>query len=359
MRQVTAFFIFLLFTLSAFSQSAKPSMTFKALEHDFGTIKEQDGKVSYTFTFVNTGGSALLIQNVTSTCGCTTPDWTREPVAPGASGIIEVTYNPAGRPGAFRKYINVVNNGEPSNVRLMISGEVTPKPISIEDEYRYGMGVLRLKSNHLSFGNIKNTETKQSSVEVVNNSDQPLKIEFEQVPAFLKVEAKPASLAPGQKGVITASYNAQERKDWGFQIDRVAVKINGVSERDFRLVVSANIEEDFSSYTPEQLANAPVLKVDNPEFNFGTLKQGDRVDYEFTLSNTGKSELLIRSIKASCGCTAVQPEKKVIAPGESIKLKVIFNSAGKKGTQNKTVTLICNDPKNSKAIFWIKGTVTE
>jgi len=75
------------------------------------------------------------------------------------------------------------------------------------------------------------------------------------------------------------------------------------------------------------------------------------------LTNSGKSDLHIRKVKASCGCTAVQPEKNVIAPGESVNIKTVFNSAGKTGNQNKTVTIITNDPKKSKLILWVKGEV--
>ena len=75
------------------------------------------------------------------------------------------------------------------------------------------------------------------------------------------------------------------------------------------------------------------------------------------LTNSGKSDLEIRKVKASCGCTAVQPEKRIITPGESVNIKTVFNSAGKVGNQNKTVTIITNDPKKSKMILWVKGEV--
>jgi len=359
MRRLISSFVLIFIAVSLLSQSSGPSIAFKATEHDFGKIKEQDGKVTYNFTFVNTGAEALLIQNVSTSCGCTSPDWTRQPVAPGASGFVSATYDPAGRPGSFRKYVTVISNGEPASSRLTIFGEVAPKPRTVEDDYRYAMGELRLKSNHLSFGNIKNTEKKEASLEIVNNSDKTMEISFDLVPAFLSVSASPAKLAPGEKGSIKAIYDAPKKNDWGFLIDRVNVKVNGVSERDYRLVVSANIEEDFTALTPEQLADAATLVIDNPEFNFGTIKQGEKVEHEFIIKNSGHTNLMIRSVKASCGCTAVQPEKNLILPGESTKMKVIFNSAGKMGTQNKTVTVITNDPKNSKAIFWVKGTVTE
>jgi hypothetical protein len=272
---------------------------------------------------------------------------------------VSATYNPAGRPGPFRKYVTVISNSNPGNVRLTITGEVTPKPKSIEDIYRYGMGPLRLKTNHLAFGNIKNTTKSEKRLEVINNSDEPLNIAFERVPRHISIRAEPSALNPGETGFLVADYHAGMRNDWGFVIDRMGLKVNGVSERNYSLVVSANIEEDFSQLTQEQLANAPALKVDNTEFKFGQINQGENVEHSFALTNTGKSDLHIRKVKASCGCTAVEPEKSVIAPGETVKIKTIFKSAGKIGNQNKTVTIITNDPKHSKTILWVRGEVVK
>jgi hypothetical protein len=339
------------------AQTLQPKISFDKDLYDFGKFKEEDGKVTYSFEFVNTGGSDLIIQNVTASCGCTAPSWTREPVPPGGKGFVSATYNPAGRPGSFRKYITVASNSNPGSVRLTITGEVEPKPRTIEDDYRYAMGPLRLKSNHLAFGNLKNTEVSEKRLEVINNSEDPLNIEFERIPGHITIKAQPATLKPGEKGVFVASYNAPERNDWGFVIDRMGVKINGLSDRNYSLVISANIEEDFSSLTAEDLARAPVLSVDNPEFTFGKIQQGEKVEHTYVLTNSGKTDLQIRKVSASCGCTAVQPEKRVIGPGESINIKTIFNSAGKMGNQNKTVTIITNDPRKSKMILWVKGEV--
>ena len=339
------------------AQTIDPKISFQEDTHNFGKFQESAGKVTHQFEFVNTGGSDLIVQRVTASCGCIAPSWTREPIPPGGKGFVAATYNPAGRPGSFRKYITVISNSNPGSIRLTITGEVIPKPKSIEDDYRYAMGPMRLKSNHLAFGNIKNTQKNEKRLEVINNSDESVQIAFERIPGHIAIAAEPETLKPKQKGYLVAHYNAPQRNDWGFVIDRMGLKINGVSERNYSLVISANIEEDFAAMTAGQLANAPVLEVDDSEFKFGKLNQGEKVEHAFALSNKGKSDLIIRKVKASCGCTAVQPEKKVIQPGETIQIKTVFNSAGKVGNQNKTITIITNDPKNSKTILWVKGEV--
>lgn len=109
----------------AYAQSGdKATISAKVTEHDFGNIKESDGKVSCVFTVTNTGKAPLVITRVIASCGCTTPQYEQEPIAPGKSGKITVTYNPAGRPGQFVKTIAVYSNGKDGAFTLKIKGNV-------------------------------------------------------------------------------------------------------------------------------------------------------------------------------------------------------------------------------------------
>ncbi len=92
--------------------------------YDFGQIEEDEGKVSVTFTIKNVGDAPLVVTRVIASCGCTTPEWTREPIAPGKTGDIKITYNPKGRPGPFSKTISVYSNGKAGSFVLTIRGEV-------------------------------------------------------------------------------------------------------------------------------------------------------------------------------------------------------------------------------------------
>lgn len=104
-----------------------PQIKFEKESHDFGKINE--GVVAeYDFKFTNTGTAPLILTNVRPSCGCTTPDWPKDPIQPGKSSVIKVKYNSVNRPGAFHKSITVTSNiGEESKV-LFIKGDVTPSP---------------------------------------------------------------------------------------------------------------------------------------------------------------------------------------------------------------------------------------
>ena len=100
-----------------------PVMTFAEGEFDFGDIPA-DTKVHHTFTFKNTGKSPLLIQDATASCGCTTPSWTKEPVAPGAKGSIEVQFDSRGKHGIINKQVAIRANTQPSITSITIKGNV-------------------------------------------------------------------------------------------------------------------------------------------------------------------------------------------------------------------------------------------
>ena len=109
---------------------AKSSMTvdnivFKDDSHDFGTVMEGPA-ADYVFTVTNTGKEPLIINKVQPSCGCTTPDWSKEPIKPGQTGIVKASFGTQGRPGPFNKTLTVMTNA--GNKVLTIRGQVEAAP---------------------------------------------------------------------------------------------------------------------------------------------------------------------------------------------------------------------------------------
>ena len=100
-----------------------PVLTFAENQFDFGDIKP-DSKVQHTFKFTNTGKTPLLIADATASCGCTTPSWTKEAVAPGATGEMEVQFDSRGKQGLISKQVTVRANTQPSTTTIYIKGNV-------------------------------------------------------------------------------------------------------------------------------------------------------------------------------------------------------------------------------------------
>ena len=133
-------------------------------------------------------------------------------------------------------------------------------------------------------------------------------------------------------------------------------------------LASCNSSSDEKTITTD-LVNSPLTANSNAEkvltpniemletsYNFGEIQQGESVTHDFILKNTGDADLLISAAKGSCGCTVPEWPKTPIAKGEEAAIKVTFNSAGRSGKQNKTVTLVTNAIPNTK-VLTINGNV--
>ena len=126
MKKILLFISIVTLSTMIYAQQSGPAVSWDKTVHDFGKFDESGGKVVATFEFVNTGNETVYITNVKASCGCTSPEWSKEPVQPGAKGYVKAAYNPSKRPGKFNKSITVTTNEfQPTSV-LRIMGEVNP-----------------------------------------------------------------------------------------------------------------------------------------------------------------------------------------------------------------------------------------
>ena len=107
----------------------KTSVQFPVIAHDFGKVK-QNTENNYVFKFTNTGKEPLLISDAKGSCGCTVPEYPKEPIAPGKTGEIKVVYKPGGQQGNQNKTVTVTANTDPPQTLLNISADVQVDPAS-------------------------------------------------------------------------------------------------------------------------------------------------------------------------------------------------------------------------------------
>lgn len=213
MKRFSFLFIVTLLTSVLFAQEAE--ITFDKDSHDFGTIAEELGKVSYDFTFTNTGKAPLFLTRVSASCGCTTPNWTKEPIAPGEKGKITVTYSTTGRPGSFNKSITVISNAQNStNKVLRISGVVTPKNTATtpqpnfqnQDTSIFTEG-FQISSNKLTF-ELAPRSKKLQYINIENKGDSPLSVKIDKTPKYVTVVSSMATIPAKTTGVVTVTFDA-------------------------------------------------------------------------------------------------------------------------------------------------------
>lgn len=330
-----------------------PEITFETITHDFGTFPEENGKVSCVFEFTNTGKADLVLQKVRASCGCTTPEWTKEPVKPGEKGTVKATYNASGRPGAFSKTITVTTNA--GEKRLSIKGEVIPKAQKVEDKYPHDYDGFRMLKKNVYFNTVFNPDTKIEKIEVINNGTKDVKVTFENAPKFVAISCPPI-LKPGDKGEVIFTIKTKDSDVWGAFKETAIVVVNGKAFPENPVTMFGTVAENFSNMTAEEKANAPVLTLGNA-VSLGKIKTTTAKTYEITVKNDGKSPLIIRAINVdSKNITATLPAK--IKPGKTGAIRIKVNGAGLKvGKFTQRMTVTTNDPNRSTYIVNLNGEV--
>ncbi len=337
----------------------EPVITFDRTTHDFGKINEADGRVTTVFTFKNEGMSALVLSNVRASCGCTTPKWTKEPVEPGQEGQITVTYNPNGRPGHFQKTITVTSNAKETTTRLFIKGEVIPKTVKPVDNFPVKMGKLSLAKDVVDFGNVKKGAQAQLTLAYANQKDSAFTLECRSTADYLI--AVPAITAqtsmeiqPQQKGDIQLLLNADLCSVYGPVEVTVYMIINGEKDKEKAITIKANIVEDFSQMSQQEMDAAPILSIQE-DIDLGTFAQGKKARANLQLSNAGTNPLLIRRILNTNKGVSITPVKS-IRSGKKGNCHVTLPT-DEKGTFIEPITVITNDPKNAVKQVMIRWTV--
>jgi hypothetical protein len=127
-KKIILLTLVLLLPILIFAQKKGALISWDKTSYDFGIIKKENGLVKYKFTFINIGDEPLMIQKVKPSCGCTTSNYSKEPIPPASKGFVEIIYEPANQIGVFNKTIAIITN-EKSLVasKLEIKGRVISK----------------------------------------------------------------------------------------------------------------------------------------------------------------------------------------------------------------------------------------
>ena len=343
--------IFLLAAMvcSMVAMAQQPVITFDKTTHDFGKINEADGRVTTVFEFKNEGMTPLVLTNVRASCGCTTPKWTHEPIEPGQTGEITVTYNPNGRPGRFQKSITVTSNAAEPTTRLYIKGEVIPKPSQPTDQFPVKMGELSLQRRSLSFGSITQGSNKIMEIEYTNNTDQPITVDLlvREHDSYIKPNVTLKTVGLKEVGKLQFALQSDESPLLGPVNVKAYVMVNGKRDLsdNYAITISANIREDFSKMTIEERQQAPIMEVQR-EIDLGNIQAGKKLIGKITIGNAGVNPLAIRRVIANDSQVAIVAPKSAVRSGKKAEVKVDITTAAtdEPAQYSRIVTLITNDP---------------
>lgn len=177
------------------------TLVFEHTTADLGQISEDDAPMAVEFPFRNTGKDPVVITRVRTTCGCTVPEYPREPIRPGADGVIRITYHPKGHPGTLDRSVRICTSstaGE-AETQLRLTGKVSPTQ-NPYPHFAHRCGALRLMQRQVKFGKISVERPSVCRIHVVNGGTRTLRLSVEGLPPHITFRCEPEQLAPGAEG---------------------------------------------------------------------------------------------------------------------------------------------------------------
>lgn len=339
--------------------NADTQVAFPKTAHNFGAFAEEDGPVSCRFPIVNTGNEELVILNVHASCGCTQPKYPRNPVAPGDTAYIDVTFDPSYRPGIFDKTISVETNTNPAKNRLSIKGTVIGSPSTIQSRYPHDFGALKLDFGEINFGDVISGSFESSHLRAYNMSADTIHVDAVPAGIFMEAETSPNPIPPGRQAIIVVSYNNRGEQLYGYQETTVDISVDGSEPKS--VPVTINLVEDFSTLSDSDRAKAPVAALSSDRINVGTILNAARaIDTGFQITNQGQHPLVVRRVYTLDPGVDISLDTKTLKHGESATVNLVVHPSEMKGGMvNAKVMVLTNDPASPIQTVRIVGEYAE
>lgn len=317
-----------------------PGIEFEKTTHEFGEMDKGE-LAEYSFMFTNVTEEPITLERVKASCGCTTPSYTREAIQPGEQGEIKVKYNTA-RIGPFTKTVTVNYSNSTRPIVLYIKGQVNNTQTGVDNVYKRPMGSLIFDEITQNFGTIDSDKEASVTFRVRNGGALPIRIGFDLAnnPEF-EAQLSATELIPGATGTITLTAVGERFEEMGAFTRRITLSTSDQAMPEKPLTVTGVLNKVFSA---AELAAMPNIQFEVTSYDAGKVISGEKVVYAYRFTNTGENDLVIESVKASCGCTATAPKDDVVASGQDSEIVATFDTRGRQGRQAKSITVRTNDP---------------
>ena len=320
------------------------AMVFETYEWDFGQINEADGVVQHTFRFMNISNNPIQIDNIATSCGCTTVLYSTQPVAGGEYGELTVSFDPSRTEGRVLREVEVFTKDRRNYASLMISADVNPIPMGLEQIYPHLLaGTVKTNAKRCNFGYIAQGEKVTRIVRVANVGDKASKLSVVTTGNRYGMTVEcPASIGPEEVVSIHITYDIPKgKKYYGMARDTIWVVADGVKSQEPIVVNAIRVDK----FTQDESKPKPVLRIEPAYVDFGTKAPGKIYKKTIVIGNTGNADLIFRNVEAMEG-TAISIETgQVIKPGNELKVTVaITNSDIPRNTTMGSINLTTNDP---------------
>lgn len=320
-------------------QQGKTVLRFDTTTWNFGNIQEVEGKVSHTFHFTNIHTSPVVIEEVISTCGCVIPVYSKQPVKPGHTGIITVTFDPKGRTNFFSKSIRVVSNSGQSVNTLWVKGTINTMN-RIEDEYPYSLSSDILADRMtLSYDLLQhNGRPKQLEIRIYNRSDKMVRLSYSLLDKSGCLSISMPSSLQG-RSCATIKITASPLKGfYGTFKDKIIISANSVHSSPIQIF--GTVIDDMRKVST---ATAPRMKCSQSYFNLGNISLKKRIQRKVKVTNEGANPLIIRKIECPEFVSTNIRGEKVLKQNECLEVLFELNVSSSNHLLDAKVKLITND----------------
>ena len=350
--------LFSFFGICAAAQSGTDMpIRFNKTSHNFGKFSINAGKQHCSFEFTNQGSAPVVIFNVISSCGCTEPVWPKEPIMPGKGGKIEVTFLNDQGPYPFEKTLTVYTSASKKPILLRISGVVYEKEKSIKEMFPIAIGPLGVMNDNMKMGQFPQGLVKSGRLSIANLSGKDVNVKFANVSPGLHISVEPQVIKAGEIGEVSYTVNTNEKENWGNTIYSASVVCNGVTAPK-QLKFNCMIIDNLSALTKEEKNKGAMVLAKNSSVNLGSVVKGKSVVAEFSLRNTGYSNLKIHKADPNGKNFTIEAPAEV-KPGEEFTVKAIIDTNKYTGEEVFTVTLITNSPNRPLVNLFVSATINK
>jgi len=320
------------------------AMVFETYEWDFGQINEADGVVQHTFRFVNISNNPIQIDNIATSCGCTTAQYSSQPIAGGDYGEITVSFDPSRTEGKVLREVEIFTKDRRNYASLVITADVNPIPMGLEQLYPHLLaGTVKTNAKRCNFGYVTQGESVTRVVRIANvgNKTSKLSVETTGNRYGMSVDC-PQSIGPQETVSIHITYDIPKgKKYFGMARDKIWLVVDGEKSQEPIEVNAIRVEE----FSQRENKPKPVLRVEPAYVDFGEKTSGKIFKKTIIIGNTGNADLIFRDVEPMEG-TAISIESgQVIKPGKELKVTVaITNSKAPHTSTLGSINLTTNDP---------------
>lgn len=341
--------------------STGAQIEFDEKAYNFGDVLESAKFVTHRFIFRNTGNKDLFINTVQTSCGCTTPEWTRDTIHPGQKGFVDTRYETTGRIGSFQKTVTVYSNATNYPfVHLDISGNVLKENTGGSNDFSFTAGQITFSKPTINFNPIFDNDIDTQEVRITNKTTMAADFELTgKLPEYAQILNFPGNLDPNESTVIKIIIDGKKIKGYGFGAFEIPITTNNPVAPYTGLYVTYTRKQYFPKLSAKQLAKAPKLSINKKVHDFGNTESGDIIKTEFEFTNTGKTALKLHEIYPECSCLKLEFNKTELAPGEKMTVKVTYDTGIKKGKASESIWIVSNDPTEPERYIYVVAHLPE